>query len=104
MHKELTDNSDEDVALPPLQVFTGTFRFRICHFAQVHQVALLVHKIDAVWRKRCGEGSPGCPCVANMSMWGLEVFSPASYTLNRICCDLGSGRFTVPFPVFWDVL
>lgn len=41
---------------------------------------------------------------ANISLWGSEVFSLENDTLNRICWDLGSRRFAVPFPVFWDVL
>lgn len=66
--------------LPSLQVFAGIFRCRIFHFAQVHQGALFIHEINAVWRERCGEGSPGCPCGANGSLRGLEAFSLASYT------------------------
>lgn len=55
---ELTDNSDEDVVLPSLQVFTGIFRCRILHFTQVHQGALFIHKINAIWREKC-VGTPG---------------------------------------------
>lgn len=98
----LTDNSDEDVALPSLQVFTGIFRCRIFHFAQVHQGALFIHKIYAVWRERCGEGSPGCPCVANMSLWCLEVFFLGKLHFEQNLLRSGSGRFAVP--VFWGVL
>lgn len=104
LDKELGDNSDEDVVLPFLWVFTGEFRCSIFHFAQIHQGALFVHKIDEVWRERHMVKEAQCAPVWPKSMWSLEVFSLAGYTLNRICGDLGSGRFAVPFPVFRDVL
>lgn len=105
LDKKLTDNSDEDVALPSLQVFTGIFRCRIFHFAQVHQGTLFIHKINAICRERCGEGSPGCPRVANMSLWGLRGIFLGKLHFEQNLLRSGEWGVCCPFfPVFWGVL